>query len=61
MAYVAETRSEFKYSVHATCTSDGSTINSGHCSIYKRDTSGVASLGALGVVSGIAGISALEM
>ncbi|OTB07267.1 hypothetical protein M426DRAFT_36394, partial [Hypoxylon sp. CI-4A] len=61
MAATANRRSRFSVSVSATCTSDGSTINSGECIVYKRDQVGVATEGALGILSGIAGISALIM
>ncbi|KAI2465541.1 hypothetical protein F4781DRAFT_424718 [Annulohypoxylon bovei var. microspora] len=60
MAAVANRRSKFTVSVTADCYSDGSTINSGHCTISKR-TIGVATQGALGVLSGIAAVSALIM
>ncbi|KAI1448522.1 hypothetical protein F5Y02DRAFT_310728 [Annulohypoxylon stygium] len=59
MAAVANRRSQFTVSVTASCYSDGSTINSGHCTVYKR--AGVATQAALGVLSGIAGVSALVM
>ncbi|KAI1213551.1 uncharacterized protein F4807DRAFT_456897 [Annulohypoxylon truncatum] len=59
MAAVANRRSKFTVSVTASCYSDGSTINSGHCTVYKR--AGVATQAALGVLSGIAGVSALVM
>ncbi|KAI1094459.1 hypothetical protein F5B19DRAFT_34375 [Rostrohypoxylon terebratum] len=62
MAAVANLRSQFTVSVTASCYNDGSTINSGHCTVYKRsDVVGVASQAALGVLSGIAAVSALVM
>ncbi|ORY70030.1 uncharacterized protein BCR38DRAFT_328861, partial [Pseudomassariella vexata] len=60
MGAVASARAAFKYNVNATCTSDGSAVNSGHCTISKRVT-GVASPEALGVVSGVAGLCAIIM
>ncbi|KAI1397345.1 hypothetical protein F4819DRAFT_499541 [Hypoxylon fuscum] len=59
MAATANRRSKFTVSVTASCVSDGSTVNSGHCTIWKR--AGVATTGALSILSGIAGISALIM
>ncbi|KAI1410079.1 hypothetical protein F5Y13DRAFT_76728 [Hypoxylon sp. FL1857] len=59
MAATANQRSAFNVAASASCVSDGSTINSGHCSVYtKRD---FASYAALGILSGIAGISAIIM
>ncbi|KAI0882076.1 uncharacterized protein GGS22DRAFT_54279 [Annulohypoxylon maeteangense] len=59
MAGTANRRSKFTVSVTASCYSDGSAINSGHCTILKR--AGVANDAALGILSGIAGVSALTM
>ncbi|KAI1803044.1 hypothetical protein F4811DRAFT_562730 [Daldinia bambusicola] len=59
MAATANRRSQFTIPVNASCVSDGSTINSGHCTVWKR--AGVATQGALAILSGIAGISALVM
>ncbi|KAI1463282.1 uncharacterized protein F4812DRAFT_249945 [Daldinia caldariorum] len=59
MAATANRRSKFTIPVNASCVSDGSTINSGYCTVWKR--ADVASQGALGILSGIAGISALVM
>ncbi|XXG96884.1 hypothetical protein Hte_003175 [Hypoxylon texense] len=59
MAATANRRSKFTVPVTASCVSDGSTVNSGHCTVWKR--AGVATSGALSVLSGIAGISALIM
>ncbi|KAH6654295.1 hypothetical protein BKA67DRAFT_658602 [Truncatella angustata] len=59
MGAVAAQRGEFKYSVQASCFSDGSTINSGSCVIYKRAY--VANDTALAVMSAVAGVSALIM
>ncbi|KAK8113708.1 hypothetical protein PG999_005777 [Apiospora kogelbergensis] len=63
MGATASARTSFKYSVTATCTSDGSAINSGHCDILRRytETVGVATQGALAILSGLAGICALTM
>lgn len=63
MGATAAARGAFKYSVTATCTSDGSAINSGHCDILRRytETVGVATQGALAILSGLAGICALIM
>ncbi|OTA80826.1 hypothetical protein M434DRAFT_401606 [Hypoxylon sp. CO27-5] len=59
MAATANRRGTFNVSASASCVSDGSAINSGHCVVYtKRD---FASNTALGVLSGIAGISAIIM
>ncbi|KAI0138642.1 hypothetical protein F4776DRAFT_663012 [Hypoxylon sp. NC0597] len=58
MAATANRRGTFNISATATCVSDGSAINSGHCVYAKRD---FASNTALGALSGIAGISALTM
>ncbi|KAI1144238.1 hypothetical protein F5Y05DRAFT_22151 [Hypoxylon sp. FL0543] len=59
MAATANRRGTFNVAASASCVSDGSTINSGHCAVYaKRD---FASNAALGVLSGIAGISAIIM
>lgn len=59
MGAVASARGEFKYNVKANCVSDGSAINSGKCTISKR--AGVATYGALDLLSGIAGMSAIVM
>ncbi|KAI1375816.1 hypothetical protein F4677DRAFT_101657 [Hypoxylon crocopeplum] len=59
MAASANRRSKFIVLVTASCVSDGSTINSGHCTVWKR--AGVATEGALGILSAIAGLSALVM
>ncbi|KAI1457809.1 hypothetical protein F4805DRAFT_165971 [Annulohypoxylon moriforme] len=62
MAAVANRRTKFTVSVTASCYSDGSAINSGQCEVYKRDdVVGVATDAALGVLSGIAAVSALVM
>ncbi|KAI1759302.1 hypothetical protein GGR53DRAFT_523974 [Hypoxylon sp. FL1150] len=60
MAATANLRSKFTVPVTASCVSDGSAVNSGHCVLEKREV-GVATKGALSVLSGIAGISALIM
>ncbi|KAK9425805.1 hypothetical protein SUNI508_12865 [Seiridium unicorne] len=60
MAAVAATRGEFNTDVIASCTSDGSAVDSGSCNISKRVVY-VASYGALGVMSGVAGVSAIIM
>ncbi|KAI8962828.1 hypothetical protein F5Y11DRAFT_178773 [Daldinia sp. FL1419] len=59
MGATANRRSKFTVPVNASCVSDGSTINSGHCTVWKR--AGVASQEALSVLSGIAGVCALVM
>ncbi|KAI1640988.1 hypothetical protein F4809DRAFT_637119 [Biscogniauxia mediterranea] len=64
MAAVADRRSKFTVAVTASCSSDGSAINSGQCTVYRRDDDdvvGVASQGALAVLSAVAGVSALVM
>ncbi|KAI0835630.1 hypothetical protein F5Y06DRAFT_123468 [Hypoxylon sp. FL0890] len=59
MAATANRRGAFNVAATASCVSDGSTIDSGHCAVYtKRD---FASYAALDVLSGIAGISAIIM
>ncbi|KAI1085541.1 hypothetical protein F5B20DRAFT_6665 [Whalleya microplaca] len=60
MAATANRRSKFTVPVNASCVSDGSTINSGVCTVFEK-RAGVATNGALGILSGIAGLSALEM
>lgn len=59
MGATANRRSKFTVPVTASCVSDGSAVNSGHCTVSKR--AGVATNDALGVLSGIAGICALDM
>lgn len=59
MGAVAAKRSTFIYSVRASCSTDGSLINSGSCTIYKRAI--VMSYGALDMMSAIAGLSALQL
>ncbi|KAK8088615.1 hypothetical protein PG997_003576, partial [Apiospora hydei] len=64
MGATASARASFKYSVTASCTSDGSAVDSGHCEVLRRrytTTVGVASYGALDVLSGLAGVCALVM
>ncbi|KAK7924159.1 hypothetical protein PG985_006213 [Apiospora marii] len=64
MGATASARASFKYSVVASCTSDGSAINSGQCDVLRRrytDTVGIASYAALDVLSGLAGVCALVM
>ncbi|KAI1098266.1 hypothetical protein F4804DRAFT_132429 [Jackrogersella minutella] len=64
MAATANQRSKFVVPVTASCTSDGSMINSGQCSIEKRDDDGVVGVATdvgLAVLSAIAGVSALVM
>ena len=60
MGATANTRAAFRYNVQATCTSDGSAINSGRCYVSKRNV-GVASREALEVLSGIAACCAFVM
>ncbi|KAK8050018.1 hypothetical protein PG994_011748 [Apiospora phragmitis] len=62
----ASARAAFRYSVTASCTSDGSAVNSGHCDVLRRryaddDVVGVASYAALDMLSGLAGVCALVM
>lgn len=59
MGAIAAKRGDFNTDVLASCWNDGSAINSGHCTISKR--AGVATYGALGILSGVAGISAIIM
>lgn len=61
MAGTANRRSKFTVDVTASCTSDGSAINSGQCTILGKRVVGVASDSALGILSGIAALSAFEM
>ena len=64
MGATASARASFKYSVVASCTSDGSAINSGQCDVLRRrytDTVGIASYAALDVLSSLAGVCALVM
>ncbi|KAI0181209.1 hypothetical protein GGR52DRAFT_23408 [Hypoxylon sp. FL1284] len=61
MAATADLRTQFSVPVNASCASDGSAIDSGECILVKRDRIGVASKGALSILSGIAGLSALVM
>ncbi|KAI0128767.1 hypothetical protein BJ170DRAFT_345341 [Xylariales sp. AK1849] len=65
MGAVANARASFKYSATVTgCENDGSAVNSNYCTVEKRmleKRAGVASEGALDVVSGIAGICAIIM
>ncbi|KAI1265204.1 hypothetical protein F5Y18DRAFT_61684 [Xylariaceae sp. FL1019] len=50
-------RAAFTTSVTASCTDDGSTLNAGHCVVYKRYA--VATQVGLGALSGVAGVSAI--
>ena len=59
MGAVAADRTSYKYNVNASCSHDGSLISGGKCVISKR--AGVASYAALDLLSGIAGLCALEM
>ncbi|KAL2876312.1 hypothetical protein SGCOL_008488 [Colletotrichum sp. CLE4] len=54
----AARRATFTVDVTASCTSDGSAVNSGSCTIFKRYI--VMSQGALAMFSAIAGLSALQ-
>ncbi|KAI0006482.1 hypothetical protein F4779DRAFT_629828 [Xylariaceae sp. FL0662B] len=60
MGATANRRSTFTVPVNADCVSDGSTIDSGVCTVYSKRAD-VATKGALGVLSGIAGLCALDM
>jgi hypothetical protein len=61
----AAQRASFVYSVNVDyCWNDGSTVNSNHCVVSKRDLqkrAAVAGPVALAVMSAIAGLSALVM
>ncbi|KAF9872549.1 hypothetical protein CkaCkLH20_10046 [Colletotrichum karsti] len=59
MGATAARRSTFTVSVTASCSSDGSTVNSGRCTILKRYI--VMGQGALAMFSAIAGLSALQL
>ncbi|KAI0165886.1 hypothetical protein GGR57DRAFT_140283 [Xylariaceae sp. FL1272] len=52
-------RAAFTTSVTASCTDDGSAINAGHCTVYKRYA--VANQAGLGALSGVAGVSAIML
>ncbi|KDN64234.1 hypothetical protein CSUB01_01327 [Colletotrichum sublineola] len=58
MGACAARRAAFVVPVTASCSSDGSAVNSGHCTIYKRYV--VMSNGALAMFAAIAGLSALQ-
>ncbi|KAI4599768.1 hypothetical protein KJ359_001504 [Pestalotiopsis sp. 9143b] len=58
---VAKKRADFSIPVEADCVSDGSAVNSGHCTITSKRAVGVASYAALDVMSAVAGISAIIM
>ncbi|KAF6805055.1 hypothetical protein CSOJ01_09761 [Colletotrichum sojae] len=60
MGSSAAKRAAFVVPVNASCTSDGSTVNSGTCSIYRRGTVVVMGKGALAMFAAVAGLSALE-
>ena len=55
---VAAKRATFVFSVNATCVNDGSAFNSGKCTINKRAI--VMDQASLGVMSGVAGVAAIE-
>ncbi len=65
----AALRGSFVYDVQADCVDDGSTVNANHCITYRRRNAdshlvrrfAVAGKTGLGVMSGIAGLSALIM
>jgi hypothetical protein len=59
MGATAAKRGTFQFPVNASCSSDGSAVNSGRCDIWKRTE--VMSVGALAILSGIAGLCALEL
>ncbi|OLN85398.1 hypothetical protein CCHL11_08029 [Colletotrichum chlorophyti] len=54
----ASRRALFTVSVNASCSSDGSAVNSGRCTIFKRYI--VMSRGALAMFAAVAGLSALQ-
>ncbi|KAH7038051.1 uncharacterized protein B0I36DRAFT_359663 [Microdochium trichocladiopsis] len=60
---LAAYRATFNTPVNASCSSNGSLVDSGECVISKRARGGtsVATKGALNLVSGAAGVSALIM
>ena len=61
MGALAAYRGRFTIDVQVTdCYNDGSLVNSGHCTIVKRD-GGVAGKGILNALSGAAGVSAVIM
>jgi len=60
----AALRSTFTVDVNADCYNDGSTVNSGHCVISRGDVhkrAAVVTQAGKAYMSGIAGLSALEM
>ncbi|KAF3000357.1 hypothetical protein E8E14_004315 [Neopestalotiopsis sp. 37M] len=60
MGAVAAKRGDFTIPVNADCTSDGSAVNSGHCTISnKRAGVGVATYAALDIMSAVAGLCAV--
>ncbi|KAJ0382997.1 hypothetical protein COL922a_011383 [Colletotrichum nupharicola] len=59
MGAAAARRSTFVVPVNASCSSDGSAVNSGVCTVVKRYI--VMGNGALAMLSAIAGVSALEL
>ncbi|RYP64251.1 hypothetical protein DL769_006731 [Monosporascus sp. CRB-8-3] len=59
MGSLARYRGTFTIAVMAQCWSDGSAVNSGRCTVYRR--ADVASHGALDVLSGTAGLCAVVM
>ncbi|KAI0486680.1 hypothetical protein F4859DRAFT_309917 [Xylaria cf. heliscus] len=52
-------RASFVVPVNADCYDDGSTVNAGHCVIYKREA--VAGPTGRAVISAVAGISAINL
>ncbi|KAI8247616.1 hypothetical protein K4K56_011672 [Colletotrichum sp. SAR 10_98] len=59
MGAAAARRSTFVVPVNASCSSDGSAVNSGVCTVVKRYI--IMGNGALAMLSAIAGLSALEL
>jgi hypothetical protein len=63
----AALRASFVYNVNADCYDDGSAVNAGHCTIWKRRegltkrVTAVAGQTALAEISAVAGLSALVM
>ncbi|KAK2059732.1 hypothetical protein LY76DRAFT_511462 [Colletotrichum caudatum] len=58
MGACAARRANFVVPVTASCSSDGSAVNSGHCTVFKRYV--VMGQGALAMFAAIAGLSALQ-
>ncbi|KAL0935675.1 uncharacterized protein CTRU02_210267 [Colletotrichum truncatum] len=59
MGATAARRATFVVPVTASCSSDGSAVNSGRCTVFKRYI--VMGKGALAMLAAIAGLSALQL